>query len=87
MSNVEVVQFAASPPDADLVKRLEEALEKAKSGDLVDAAVVGAIRDEDGVHPFWWVGGRRRWAVVLAALAIAQNELIQRTSADAENSA
>ena len=75
----EVVSFVA--PDNDkqaVVELLEEALEKARAGQVRDVAVVLALNDEDG--PQFWHGyyGDAAYATILAGVSALTFDLHYR---------
>jgi hypothetical protein len=75
----EVVAFSA--PDDDqkaVVELLEEALAKAKAGQVRDIAIVCAIRDEDG--PQFWHGyyGEAAYSTLLAGISALEFDLHYR---------
>jgi hypothetical protein len=71
-----VVAFQADNSDQDTcIDILEAALAKAKAGEMVDVAVIGAIRDENG--PQFWTSyyGGGSYATILAGVSALEFDL------------
>jgi hypothetical protein len=76
---LKVVPFIADGDDqAAVVDLLEDALAKAKAGQVRDVAIVLAIRDEDG--PQFWHGyyGEVAYATILAGVSALEFDLHYR---------
>ena len=67
---MQVIEFQAANEDREtVISLLEGALEKARAGQVVDAAVVLAIQDGDGPQ-FWHSDyGQRAYATLLAGVS------------------
>lgn len=75
----EIVQFKADTSDQDaVIDVLEQALAKAKAGEMIDVLVVAAIKDADG--PQFWHGyyGEAGYATLLAGLSAVEFDLHYR---------
>lgn len=75
----EVIAFRADDTDQQaVVGLLEEMLEKARSGEVVDIAIVAAIRDEGG--PQFWHGyyGQSAYGTLLAGVSALEFDLHYR---------
>jgi hypothetical protein len=76
---VKLVEFRPDTSDQDaVIGLLEEALEKARSGEAKDVAIVLAIRDEDG--PQFWHGyyGEVAYSTILAGVSALTFDLHYR---------
>lgn len=72
----EIVKLEACAGDQEaVVALLEEALEKARSGVVIDVAVVMAIRDEDGPSFCSAYHGEAAYAMLLAGVSALEFEL------------
>jgi hypothetical protein len=75
----QVLAFPVSDADRDaVVSVLEEALRRARAGEVVDVAVVLAVRDDDG--PQFWTSyyGQRAYATILAGVSALDFDLHYR---------
>lgn len=75
----EIVQFRACSSDREaVIELLEDALEKAKSGQVNDAAIVLALNNEDG--PQFWHGyyGEGAYATIVAGVSALEFDLHYR---------
>ncbi|MGN6538951.1 MAG: hypothetical protein ACTHKQ_24890 [Mesorhizobium sp.] len=76
---MQVIEFQSATADREaVIELLEDALEKARAGQAVNAAIVLAIRDEDG--PQFWHGyyGERAYATLLAGVSALEFDLHYR---------
>jgi len=76
---MKVVEFQSATTDREaVIELLQDALEKARAGQAVYAAVVLAIRDEDG--PQFWHGyyGEGAYATLLAGVSGLEFDLHYR---------
>ena len=76
---MKVIEFQSDSEDREaVIELIEDALEKARAGQAVDAAIVLAIRDENG--PQFWHGyyGQRAYATILAGVSALEFDLHYR---------
>jgi len=76
---VTVVKLEAAEDDKQaVIELLEEALEKAKAGEVNDIAIVMAIRDDDGSQFWHGYHAEAAYATILAGVSALEFDLHYR---------
>lgn len=78
--NVHEVKFGPPPVDSDIVRMLEQWLERARAGQLEGIAIAGANVD-GGVAHEWYGAGPARFRLI-GAVALLQSRITAGCSCD-----